>query len=114
MKTQPNRKLGKWTTIPILRGVVSFVMSLYEGTKILMYSADVLEANWPEDEEAMAEDKLDKWMKKTFGEKGAWNIMIYLSVIIALVMTIGMFILLPTVIANWLKAFIQSDLSSIW
>ncbi len=109
MKTQPNRKLGKWTTIPILRGVVSFVMSLYEGTKILMYSADVLEANWPEDEEAMAEDKLDKWMKKTFGEKGAWNIMIYLSVIIALVMTIGMFILLPTVIANWLKAFIQSD-----
>ncbi len=109
MKTQPNKKLGKWARIPIIRGVVSFVMSLVEGTKILMYSADVLEANWPEDEEGFEEDKLDKWMKKTFGEKGAWNIMIYLSVIIALAMTIGMFILLPTVVANWLKAFIESD-----
>jgi len=109
MKTQPNKKLGKWAGIPIIRGVVSFVMSLVEGTKILMYSADVLEANWPEGEEGFEEDKLDKWMKKTFGEKGAWNIMIYLSVIIALAMTIGMFILLPTVVANWLKAFIESD-----
>lgn len=110
MKTQPNKKLPKWTSIPILRGVVSFVMSLYEGTKILMYSADVLEANWPEGEEGgVQEDKLDKWMKKTFGEKGAWNIMIYLSVIIALVMTIGMFILLPTVIANLLQPVIESD-----
>ena len=108
MKTQPNRKLGKWAKIPLVRGVVSFVMSLYEGTKILMYSADVLEANWSE-EDGAEEDKLDQWMKKTFGEKGAWNIMIYLSVILALVMTIGMFILLPTVVANLLKPVIDSD-----
>lgn len=108
MRTQPNKKLGKWTKIPIIRGVVSFVMSLVQGTGILMYSADVLEANWPEGEE-FEEDKLDKWMKKTFGEKGAWNIMIYLSVIIALAMTIGMFILLPTVTANLMKSFIESD-----
>ena len=73
-----------------------------------MYSADVLEANWSE-EDGAEEDKLDQWMKKTFGEKGAWNIMIYLSVILALVMTIGMFILLPTVVANLLKPVIDSD-----
>lgn len=108
MKTQPNKKMGKWTKIPIIRGVVSFISSLVQGTGILMYSADVLEANWPEEEE-LKEDKLDKWMKKTFGEKGAWNIMIYVSVILALAMTIGMFILLPTVVANWMKGFIQSD-----
>ena len=108
MKTQPNKELPKWTKVPILRGVVSFVMSLVQGTGILMYSADVLEANWPE-EEALQEDKVDAWLKKHFGEKGAWNLMIYLSVILALAMTIGMFILLPTVVANWLKAFIDSD-----
>ena len=45
MKTQPNKKMGKWTRIPIVRGVVSFVTSLVQGTGILMYSADVLEAN---------------------------------------------------------------------
>ena len=108
MKTQPNRKLGKWTTIPIIRGVVSFVMSLYEGTKILMYSADVLEANW-EEEEQSEPGRFERWLNKTFGEKGAWNLMIYLSVIIALAMTIGMFILLPTVIANLLQPLIDSD-----
>lgn len=108
MKTQPNKELPKWTKIPILRGVVSFVTSLVQGTGILMYSADVLEANWPEEEE-FQEDKVDAWLKKTFGEKGAWNLMIYLSVILALALTIGMFILLPTVVANWLKPVIDSD-----
>lgn len=107
MKTQPNREMPSWTRVPIIRGVVSFVMSLVTGTGILMYSADVLEANWPEEE--VGEDKLDAWMKKTFGEKGAWNIMMWLSVILALAMTIGMFILLPTVVANLLEPFIQSD-----
>ncbi|MGN0659221.1 MAG: DUF1385 domain-containing protein [Emergencia sp.] len=107
MKTQPNKEMPSWTKVPIIRGVVSFVMSLVTGTGILMYSADVLEANWPEEE--VAEDKLDAWMKKTFGEKGAWNIMMWLSVILALAMTIGMFILLPTVVANLLEPFIQSD-----
>ncbi len=108
MKTQPNKELPKWTKVPVLRGVVSFVTSLVQGTGILMYSADVLEANWPEEEEVQ-EDKMEAWLKKHFGEKGAWNLMIYLSVILALALTIGMFILLPTVVANWMKAFIDSD-----
>ena len=108
MKTQPNKKMGKWTRIPIVRGVVSFVTSLVQGTGILMYSADVLEANWPEEEQEEA-GKLETWMNKKFGEKGTWNIMIYLSVILALAMTIGMFILLPTVVANFLKPLIDSD-----
>ena len=75
MKTQPNKKMGKWTRIPIVRGVVSFVTSLVQGTGILMYSADVLEANWPEEEQEEA-GKLETWMNKKFGEKGTWNIMI--------------------------------------
>ncbi len=108
MKTQPNKKMGKWTKIPIVRGVVSFVTSLVQGTGILMYSADVLEANWPEEEQEEA-GKLETWMNEKFGEKGTWNIMIYLSVILALAMTIGMFILLPTVVANFLKPLIDSD-----
>ncbi len=108
MKTQPNKKMGKWTRIPIVRGVVSFVTSLVQGTGTLMYSADVLEANWPEEEQEEA-GKLETWMNKKFGEKGTWNIMIYLSVILALAMTIGMFILLPTVVANFLKPLIDSD-----
>ena len=56
MKTQPNKKMGKWAKVPLLRGVVAFVSSLVEGTKTLMYSADVLEANWPEEDQEEPEN----------------------------------------------------------
>lgn len=52
---------------------------------------------------------MEAWLNKHFGEKGAWNLMIYLSVILALAMTIGLFILLPTVVTNLLQPIIDSD-----
>ena len=103
MKTEPNRKLGKWSKVPIIRGVVSFVTSLVQGTGTLMYSAEVLEQYIPEEE--IEEDKFTQWMNKTFGEKKAWNILIYISVIFALLFSIGVFILLPTAALNFLSGF---------
>lgn len=107
MRTTPNKKLGKWSKVPLLRGVVSFVTSLVKGTGTLMYSADVLEAYWPS-EEGMEEDKLEKWLNEKFGEKKAWNVMIYLSVAFAILFSVGVFILLPTVVVNWADGFIKS------
>lgn len=107
MKTYPNKKLGKWAKLPLLRGVVSFVVSLVQGTGTLMYSADVLEAYWPE-EEAAQTSKFEAWLDKKFGAKGAWNLMIYLSVVIAICFSVGLFILLPTVVVNWAEGFIQN------
>lgn len=107
MRTTPNKKLGKWSKVPLLRGVVSFVTSLVQGTGTLMYSADVLEAYWPS-EEGMEEDKLEKWLNEKFGEKKAWNVMIYLSVAFAILFSVGVFILLPTVVVNWADGFIKS------
>lgn len=105
MRTTPNKKLGKWSKVPLLRGVVSFVTSLVQGTGTLMYSADVLEAYWPTGEE---EDKLEAWLNKKFGKKTAWNLMVYLSVAFAIAISIGVFVLLPTVIVNWAGAFVES------
>ncbi|MBR3755713.1 MAG: DUF1385 domain-containing protein [Firmicutes bacterium] len=99
MKTSPNKKLGKWSKVPIIRGVVSFVTSLVQGTGTLMYSANVLEHYWPE-EEGLEEDKLEKWLNEKFGEKKAWDLMIYLSVVFAIVFSVGLFILLPTAIVD--------------
>ena len=70
-----------------------------------MYSADVLEAYWPTGEE---EDKLEAWLNKKFGKKTAWNLMVYLSVAFAIAISIGVFVLLPTVIVNWAGAFVES------
>ena len=106
MKTEPNRKLGKWSKIPIVRGVVSFVTSLVQGTGTLMYSAEVLEQYIPEEE--LEEDKLTQWMNEKFGEKRAWNILIYLSVIFAIAFSVGFFILMPTAAMNLLGGVIKS------
>lgn len=107
MRTTPNKKLGKWAKIPLLRGVVSFVTSLVQGTGTLMYSADVLEHYWPT-EEGVEEDKLEKWLNEKFGEQKAWTLMVYLSVAFAIVLSIGIFILLPTAIVDWAGRFVES------
>ena len=106
MKTEPNRQLGKWSKVPIIRGVVSFITSLVQGTGTLMYSAEILEKYIPEDE--IEDDKFTQWMNKTFGEKKAWNLLIYLSVILSLFFTIGVFVLLPTAAVNFLSGYIRS------
>ncbi len=110
MRTTPNKKRKKWMKVPLVRGVVAFLSSLIQGTEILMYSADVLEDSWSDDEE-YEESKFEKWMNKTFGEKGAWKFMISLSVVFALIFSIGIFILMPTVLVNWLGKFIHSHVA---
>ena len=98
LKTQPTPQGNKWGRIPFVRGVINFVASLVYGTKVLMYSADVLEANYPEEYQ---KDKFDLWIENKVGKDRAWNILMVLSVVLALVMSIGIFMLLPTAIVGW-------------
>ncbi len=105
MKTQPTPKPSKWAKLPIIRGVVNFVGSLVQGTKVLMYSADVLEEHYPEEYE---KDKFDIWIEEKFGKEKAWKILMYLSVVIALVMSVGLFMLLPTVAVGLLGKLTQN------
>jgi len=98
---------GKWSKIPLVRGVVSFISSLVTGTKQLMKSAELLEEM---DDEEYEESKFDIWLEEKLGSRGAWNFMIYLSVAIALAFTIGVFIILPTGAVNLMKYFTDSVL----
>lgn len=92
---------GKWAKIPFLRGVIAFIDSLITGTSTLMYSAEVLEEDGSIEEEEKG--RFEKWVNDKFGEKAAYNFMIYSSVVISLVFTIGVFIILPTVAVNLAK-----------
>ena len=102
MKTQPTDMPPKWAQIPLVRGVVNFVVSLISGTKVLMYSADVLEANYPEDYE---KDKFDIWVEEKLGKEKAWNILLALSVVLALAFSIVIFMLMPSAVVGWCEAF---------
>lgn len=107
IKTQPIKPIGRWAKIPIVRGVVSFFSSMVIGMKTLIYSADVLEAytmdeEGAEDAEEAKPGKLESWLVKHFGEKAVWNLMIYVSVLIAIAVSVLVFVLFPTVVVNLL------------
>ena len=107
MKTEPTPKGSKWGKVPLIRGVVNFVASLVQGTKTLMYSADILEANYPDDYQ---KDKFDIWVEEKLGKEKAWNILMILSVVLAIIMSVVIFMLLPTVVVGLLGKLTQNIL----
>lgn len=96
----------KLNKIPILRGVVSFLESMITGVKCLMFSADQVDL---EDEESVKPSKFESWLERKFGDK-IKDIAIYFSVIVALIFSIGMFMILPTAIAGIFKKWIKAQI----
>lgn len=101
IKTELLKKSGKLRKVPILRGVFIFVDSLVTGTRTLLYSAEVLEQC--EGSQGYEKDKLTLWLEEKFGEKSALNIMLYFSVILAILFTVGIFIIAPTAVVSVFK-----------
>lgn len=85
-------KKYKFLNIFIIRGIIAFVESLVVGMKSLMFSAEFFDV---EEEPS----KFDKWLDEKLGEK-AKTFVIYLSVFISIFLCVGLFILLPAVIAG--------------
>lgn len=87
----------KILTIPILRGIVNFLESLYIGMKTLMDSSEYIEDEEPSKKE---EDK------KSGSDTG------YLigTLVVSLAIAIGIFMLLPAFVANLFYHFTESAL----
>lgn len=85
--------------LPILRGCVNFIDSLVIGMKALMYSAEFVDM----DEEEESESKFDKRLEEKFGDK-LKDAVIYFAVFLSVIMSVGLFILLPSVISGAVEA----------
>ncbi|MBZ9621616.1 DUF1385 domain-containing protein [Clostridium sp. FP2] len=85
-------KKNKFFGLPIIRGFISLIESLVIGVQTLNYSASFFE------EEGEA-SKLDKWIEKIFKDKSN-DVIMGLSLVISLVISIGLFFILPTLVAN--------------
>ncbi|MBE7043922.1 MAG: DUF1385 domain-containing protein [Ruminococcaceae bacterium] len=92
------KKKKKILRIPIIRGCVNFVESLVIGMKALMFSAEFMDL---EDEEE-TESKFDQWLERKFGDK-VKDIVIYVSIVLSIFLSIGMFILLPTAVTRGIE-----------
>ncbi len=95
------KKILKW---PIIRGVVNFIDSLVLGVRTLMYSAEQFDVE--DEEEAYKPSKFDDFIERVFNK----DTLIYVSVFIALIFSVGLFILLPAGITSFLRPYVQSDL----
>ena len=88
-----------FTKLPFIRGVVNFIDSMMLGIKSLNYSADLTM-----DEEDEDPSRLEKWLKKHFGEK-ANDIMVF-----AVVFAIGLFMVLPYAISALMGIWIHNKM----
>ena len=86
--------------IPIVRGVVNFIESLVIGMKTLTYSASFYE----EDEETHKDSQAEKAAKK-----GGEGILMFFSVMISVILAVGLFILLPAWISEYIRRGIDNN-----
>lgn len=90
----------KWLSLPVLRGIVTFIESFIVGIQTLTYSAEMFGEEIEEEP-----SKFELWISKTFGDK-ADKIIINITMLISFVIAIGMFMVLPM----WLSRFAKSIL----
>lgn len=91
----------KW---PFIRGVINFGSSMVCGVKALMFSADYFP-----DETADAEpSKFEKWIEKKFGSEKLEQFIIYSAVVLGIAFSVGLFILLPTLLTGLLSGVVTN------
>lgn len=102
--TKPIKKVKhKWMTWPIIRGVVNFGMMLADGMKIITESADM--AGFDAEEPS----KFEKKLAKIFHCKSD-DVMMATAVILAVILAIGLFFVLPISLEWCVKQLIKNEL----
>ena len=90
--------------IPFLRGMFILFETMIDGMKSLNYSSDIYMEETGEEEE----DAIDRFIKKMFGDK-ANNVLIMVSMVIAVILSVGLFVMLPTFAGGFFAKFINND-----
>ena len=93
--------------IPIIRGIVNFLESLYIGMKTLMDSSEFVEEEESTGTSSSGNEAADK---KTNEESGSSTAYLVGTLIVSLIIAVGVFMLLPAFIANFLYKLTDSDL----
>ena len=98
-------KKGSFATWPLIRGVVGFFDSQVTGVKALMQSADLAPEETQEEP-----SKFDKWLEEKLGNEKFQKVVIGVAVAMGLLMSIGLFFLLPMVIGSFFDRWIDNML----
>ena len=91
--------------LPLIRGMVTFVASMVEGVRALMYSAEFFPA---EEGETEVPSRYEAGPERTLGSDRAASVFVTVSVILGIGMSIGLFFLLPTLLGSVVTLFTDS------
>ena len=90
---------------PLIRGVVNFFDSQVTGVRAILKSADLN----PDEEWEEEPGKLDLWLEKKLGNEKFQKFLIYGAAILGLLMSIGLFFLLPMIVGELFTGVIESQ-----
>ena len=91
----------KW---PLIRGVVNFFDSQVTGVRALLRSADLS----PDENLDTEPSKLDTWLEKKLGSEKFQQLLIYSAAVLGLLLSIGLFFLLPMIIGGLFDGVVKS------
>lgn len=110
----------KFFALPLIRGIVGLIEAMILGINSLMYSAEFFEEEEIEEKEGILDKTLNKifknrvnkgkrepFLKRVFKEH-AGTVEIIITLALSLLLTIGLFILLPSFFTNAFKGRIES------
>ncbi len=90
--------------IPVIRGIFAFFDSMISSLRSLMWSAEFFDM----EDDSAKESKFDKWLTEKFGDK-IKDIVIYVSLLISVVLSVGLFFILPNLITGLVAKFIPGN-----
>ena len=91
----------KW---PLIRGVVNFFDSQVTGVRAILKSADLN----PDESYDDTPSKLDLWLEKKLGNEKFQQFLIYGAAVLGMLMSIGLFFLLPMIIGGFFDGIVRS------
>ena len=97
IEKRPLPKKGIISKIPIIRGAVGLFRQMVIGIKGLMFSAEFFDIESEEEQPS----KFDMFIEKLFGDK-LKDVVIYFSVVVSLIFSVGLFIVLPNLATSFL------------
>ncbi len=92
---------------PLIRGVVNFTDSMYNGVTALMFSAEFFPEDGEEEEEP---SKFESWLNDRLGSEKFTALITTLAVVLGMAMSIGLFFLLPTLLGTAVTVLTDSML----
>lgn len=99
---------SKILKLPVIRGCIAFFESMIIGVKALMFSAEFFDL----EDDSEQQSKLDKWLEDKLGDK-IKDVVIYFSVILSIIFSVGLFFMLPNFIAELLAHYTRLEVEGV-